>query len=356
MPAETVLKEAARELERLGHRAHPGALKEGTLYVEKHRLARLAPYVVHLSLLIIFSGAIVDGIWGYRGFLTLGPGMKGGAVEPFSGNGAVRNLPFTLRCDEAGMEKYPDGSPRQYWTQLAVEENGREVLRKRIHVNEPLTYKGIRFFQSSYGSTGIPESLVLEARWTGTSRPPLTFRLRPGEQVALGDTGARVALGDFVPDYVLEGMRLSTRSNEPNNPAVRLELYESGGKTTSIWFFPKAPQMNFPKDPGISFRLKDVKMGYTTGLQVAKQPGTGLIWGGCLLLTLGLFMALYLVHVRIWGVVGRDAKGRKVLLLGGQPSKYRESFEHRFHALADALEETMRVKGSPEAEPERISA
>ena len=80
-------------------------------------------------------------------------------------------------------------------------------------------------------------------------------------------------------------------------------------------------------------------MEYMTGLQVAREPGQNLIWSGCLLLTAGLMMALYMSHVRIWGVVGRDQKGQPVLLWGGQPSKYRESFEKHFNELSGELEE-----------------
>jgi cytochrome c biogenesis protein len=114
--------------------------------------------------------------------------------------------------------------------------------------------------------------------------------------------------------------------------------------------------MNLPSDLGITFQLRDVEMGYTTGLQVAKQPGKELIWGGCLLLTAGLILALYMVHIRIWGVVGRDAKGRPILLLGGQPSKYRESFEARFNGLADAVEQSLRAPAGAVRELEHISA
>jgi hypothetical protein len=66
-------------------------------------------------------------------------------------------------------------------------------------------------------------------------------------------------------------------------------------------------------------------------------------------------LALYMVHIRIWGVVGRDAKGRPVLLLGGQPSKYRESFETRFNELADVVEEALRAPASAVAQLEHIS-
>ncbi|MFB3923024.1 MAG: cytochrome c biogenesis protein ResB [Terriglobia bacterium] len=355
-PPEEALQRAAGAFAHSGLRVHPKALQQGTLYIEKHRIARLAPYVVHLSLLVIFAGAIVDGKWGYRGFINLGAGMRSNEIESLSGSGPSHRLPFTLRCDGAGMEKYPDGSPQQYWSRLAVEENGKEVLKKQIFVNEPLTYKGIRFFQASYGATGTPTRLEMEASWPGQSRPPQKFTLRPDEAITLGDSGVQVALADFVPDFVLQGNQLSTRSNEPNNPAIRLQLTQAGGKRSSVWVFPKAPEMNFADESGIVFTLRDVEMGYTTGLQVAKQPGKELIWGGCLILVAGLSLALYMSHIRIWGVIGRGAKGQPVLLLGGQPSKYRESFEERFKHLADAVQEALRAPSDAKREPERIVA
>jgi cytochrome c biogenesis protein len=334
---KAALDDAAHALRAVHHRPHLPTLAQGTLYVEKHRIARLAPYFVHLSLIIIFAGAIVDGAWGFRGFVSLAPGVKIRSIDAMNSSGTAHPLPFTLRCESAGMEKYPDGSPKQYWTKLVVEENGREVMRKQIFVNEPLTYRGIRFFQASYGPSAAPEWVEIEASWVDGKTSPQRFRLRPEETLGLAD-GTQVHLGDFVPDFVLEGNQISSQSDEPNNPAVRLLLTLPDGTKASAWFFAGNPQMNYPSDPGIRFRLADVKMGYFSGLQVAKQPGKELIWGGCLLLSLGLVLALYFVHVRIWGVVARDSKGRPVLLLGGQPNKYRHSFEEQFKKLADRVE------------------
>jgi cytochrome c biogenesis protein len=351
---EEALALASRKLASRGYRARPEALKQGTLYIEKHRVARLAPYVVHTSLLIIFAGAIVDGIWGYRGFMNLEPGMRSQEVAPLATPGVPRRLDFTLRCDAAGMEKYPDGSPRQYWSRLAVEENGREVLRKQIFVNEPLTYKGVRFFQASYSSTGAPSKLVVEATWPegGAIEPASrTLTLRPGQPLTLDEQGTVVELADFIPDFVMEGDQVSSRSDEPRNPAIHLRVTRAGGQPASVWLFPNAPQMNSPNETGINFRFREVEMAYLTGLQVAHEPGQGLIWGGCLLLTGGLMMALYLAHIRVWGVVGRDRQGRPVLLLGGQPSKYRESFEKRFNELAGELETTFRAAAVGVREP-----
>ena len=330
---------ASQKLRDLGYTPKPEVLEKGTLYVEKHRTARLAPYVVHISLLFIFAGAIIDGLWGFKGFVTLTPGARTQSVEPMTVPGAPHQLGFTVRCDGVGIEKYPDGSPKQYWSQLAVEENGREVARKTIYVNDPLTYKGVRFFQASYGSAGTPRKLVFEAGWSEQgSNQHQRFTLQPGKPARLDASGALVELVSFIPDFVLDGNQIASRSDEPRNPAIQLTVTPPGGKQAGVWIFPKAPEMAPPNDSGISFQLRDLEMAYMTGLQVAHEPGQNLIWGGCLLLTAGLMMALYMSHVRMWGVVGRDRIGRPALLLGGQPSKYRESFERRFNELAGELE------------------
>jgi len=339
-PSEA-LSIASRKLRELGYSPNRKILEGGTLYVEKHRLARLAPYIVHASLLVIFTGAIIDGLWGFKGFVSLAPGARTQSVEPMTIPGAARPLGFTLRCDGVGMEKYADGSPRQYWSQLAVEENGRAVARKTISVNDPLTYKGVRFFQASYASSGTPHKLVFEASWAQPGdgkHPAQTLTLQPGKPARLNDSGALVELAAFIPDFVLEGNQISSRSDEPRNPAIQLAVRLPGGNKSEVWVFPKSPETTPPNESGITFQLRDLEMEYTTGLQVAHEPGQNLIWGGCLLLTAGLMMALYMSHVRMWGVVGRDRMGRPTLLLGGQPSKYRESFERRFNELAGDLE------------------
>jgi cytochrome c biogenesis protein len=330
---------AALKLENLGYPPRPDVLPQGTLYVEKHRLVRLAPYIVHASLLIIFAGAIIDGTHGYRGSINLRPGMSTDVVEPLTTQGALRHLDFTLRCDAAGMDAYPDGSPRQYWSQLTILENGREVERKKIYVNDPLTYKGVRFFQAMYTATGTPRKLVMEAHWqeNGVEKHQMLV-LAPGAPAPLGEQGAAVALAEFIPDYVLQGNQISSRSDEPRNPAIHLQVGRPGSQVTNSWVLANSPQLNPPNDTGVSFRYVSVEMDATTGLEVAREPGQWLIWAGCLLLTTGLMMALYLSHIRIWGIVTTDRTGQPVLLLGGQPSKYRENFERKFHELTEAVE------------------
>ncbi len=340
---------AILKLVRSGYPPRQEILSQGTLYIEKHRLVRLAPYIVHSSLLIIFAGAMIDGSHGFKGFIRLRPGSSTDVVEPLTTPGANRQLDFTLRCDATGMDAYADGSPRQYWSQLAVLENGRVMAQKRIHVNDPLTYKGVRFFQASYTPSGIPRRLVMEASWAenGVARRQV-LTLFPGHPVPLGGQGAVVGLIDFLPDFVLQGNEISSRSMEPRNPAIHLQVARPGIGLSNAWIMPKSTEITSPNDTGVSFRMVSVEMDVSTGLQVAHEPGQWLIWIGCLLLTAGLMMALYLSHIRIWGIVSENREGQPVLLLGGQPSKYRENFERKFQELSGRVESALAAVSAAE--------
>ncbi len=132
-----------------------------SLFGERNRFSELAVYIVHASLLLIFLGGIVDALYGWRAFVTLNRGQQSSQVQ--MQDGSQRNLGFAVRCDGAGQENYADGTPKRWWSDLVVLENGQAVVRKQIVVNDPLVYRGIRFYQASYGKTGKIDKLVLTA-------------------------------------------------------------------------------------------------------------------------------------------------------------------------------------------------
>ncbi len=80
-----------------------------------------------------------------------------------------------------------------------------------------------------------------------------------------------------------------------------------------------------------------MKMGYFTGLEVSHEPGQWLVWGGVLLMGFGLFVAFYMVHMRVWVTAVSDARGNLVLWVGGQSNKNRDRFEQQFNELIDNI-------------------
>src|SRR5438067_1339230 len=83
------------------------------LFAERHRISEMAVYIVHASLILIFLGGIVDGIWGWRGYVSLERGQQVSQV-PLK-EGGTKQLPFAVRSDGAGQENYKDGSPKRWW-------------------------------------------------------------------------------------------------------------------------------------------------------------------------------------------------------------------------------------------------
>lgn len=329
--APRALDHVAIALRRRGLKPICSAAERGpVLFAEKNRYARLAAYIVHSSLLIIVGGALVDSIWGYRAFVTLGEGEATNRVA-LLGTEQPKELPFTIRCEKAGMERYPDGTPKRYWTRVTVIENGRETLRKEMEVNDPLTYRGIRFFQASYGQSGEVGALKLRAAHKDGKQTPTNFLLKPKQVVAL-DHQTSVSLAAFLPDFVIQGNEIFSRSDELNNPGIKLVVKSTAGETP-VWLFPKYPEFRHPDSSPYEFTVENIEMGYYSGLQVAKQPGQNAIWLGCILLAIGLGIALYFAHVRYWALVRTTPDGRRVLWLGGSTSKHKGEFMERFQAL-----------------------
>ena len=144
--AERALHHAGYKPERVVHESH------FSLFAERNRISEMAVYIVHASLLLIFLGGIMDALWGWRGTLNLTEGQTSNLVE--MRDASQKPLPFSIRCDRAGQENYPDGTPKKWWSDLAVVKDGNEVVRKEIVVNDPLLYSGVRFYQSSFGQNG----------------------------------------------------------------------------------------------------------------------------------------------------------------------------------------------------------
>jgi cytochrome c biogenesis protein len=303
---------------------------EVSLFAEKHRFSVLAVYVVHASLLLILVGGIVDAFWGYKGYISLSPGQSTTKLE--LRDGSVRPLPFTLRCDATGQENYPDGTPKKWWSRLTVLKNKHELLKKEIVVNDPLVTHGIRFYQSGYGTTGEVESLLLNiAPKTGGDLRQVTIR---PEQAAYLDARTSISLAQFIPDFVRRDGQVYTRSVDPVNPAVKLEITLNGDKQT-VWLFPSEGRQT--GEAPYRLELADVQMAAFTGLQVSHEPGQWAVWAGCILMGLGLGLAFYSVHQRFWAMAVQNRQGELVLWLGTAADKNREHFQETFEELAESV-------------------
>ncbi len=126
---------------------------------DRNRLAPLATLLTHLAVLLLLVGVALGSGYGWREEITIAPGEM---AEIGHGTGlALRNAGFTIA-------RYPDGSAAGYEAQVAVAAGDRELLRGRVRLNQPLSYRSIKFYLRAYnGTEGQYTVTLLAARDPG---------------------------------------------------------------------------------------------------------------------------------------------------------------------------------------------
>jgi cytochrome c biogenesis protein len=325
--AERALKKLKWPIERITDGS------ETSLYSERSRFSVMAVYVIHASLLLIFLGGIIDGVFGYSGFMMLQKGQTSNVIE--TRNGGHKALTFGIKCESAGQENYADGSPKKWWSKLAVVQDGKEVRAKEIVVNDPLVYRGLRFYQASFGRTGSVEGLKVAA--IPEKGVPQEVVLKMNTPLQL-DSNTTVTLAEFIPDFFVRDNQVFKRSDNPVNPAFRLMVKNTAtGEDSLQWLFPAYDQLSQGQKASFRFQYGAMQMGYFTGLQVSSEPGQWLVWAGCLLMGAGLFVAFYMVHMRLWIAAVPDNDGRLMLWVGGQANKNKDRFEQKFDEVVEEI-------------------
>lgn len=241
------------------------------------RKAGLDYWLIHSGFLIILSGALISFLFSYRQFLEVKEGEK-------------KSLPGTdlsIRLDKFDLKYYSDGTPREYKSALSLFKNGHLIKEGKTLVNHPFSYKGFKIYQASYGTGEV--ALVV-----GSKGREFVFK-EIGDEVLDEKSGLRLKLIDFLPDFVIMDGRPSSRSEEFNNPALKLTAYQGDEPKESGWLF-----LNF-KDfhqgekevlAGLSF--EDIAtLSYFSGLEVVKDHGAKLAFLGSSLMLLGLARRFY---------------------------------------------------------------
>ncbi len=65
-----------------------------------------------------------------------------------------------------------------------------------------------------------------------------------GKEVEVGKTGYSIKVEAFLPDYAVFSDHIGSRSTEPNNPAVLVELFKDDESVAKGWVFKNFPTFN----------------------------------------------------------------------------------------------------------------
>ncbi|MDL2269127.1 cytochrome c biogenesis protein ResB [Desulfosarcina sp. OttesenSCG-928-A07] len=320
------------------------------IYGEKGRWSRLGVYIVHLSVILLLVGGLVGSFFGFEGFVTLPEGETTDTVH-IHGTGQTLSLDFQIRCDRFSISRYENGMVKEYRSSLTLLENGAPVLQKDIIVNDPLRYRGINIFQSSYGklapqqqdSPALPEPgpdteyhLHFLSKESGMT---YTRHAKVGVEVDIPEGLGKFLIVSYEPQTDFHG--------RPLGPALKGILTPMEGEPVDVVLpirFPGFDRMRsgdvaiavIPPRPSPPAALPDEETRYYTGLQVTRDPGVGLVYAGFALMIIGCFVSFYLSHQQVCVVID-DQQGRRRVTLSGIANRNKISMQHRIEKIFGAM-------------------
>ncbi len=306
--------------------------KDGHLYLfaQKGIYSRFGAYVTHISILIIMAGAIIGNVWGYKAWVNIVEGTQTDTVQ--ARNGGQIPLGFTIRCDDFDVSYYPGSNrPKDYNSDLVILENGQEILRKTIEVNDPLTYKGITFYQSSYGAAGTARFKVrVKNNESGDTMEIVADR---GKHLNLPG-GYSFAVTDYTDNDRNFGPAIQLHVNTPDG---------NHGNPFVVW--KNFPEFDVKRGGIFSFSLLNIDQPQFTGLQVAKDPGVNIVWAGCFLMVFGSLTAFFFSHKRVW-VKLSDQNGKTSITIAANAHRNQPGFSLAFEELLQKFESTIKSESS----------
>ncbi len=304
--------------------------KEGyqLFFAEKGAWTRFGVYVVHCSILIILAGAVVGSstvankilhnpYFAFKGSMMIPETDNADHIVAFKSNKRI-DLGFTVRCDSFAIEFYSNGMPKTYRSRVTVIDGGKPVLATDIEVNKPLTYKGITFYQSSYQP--YQDYVVSLKKQGGTVEK--TEVIAPARQADWSEAGVSYGI-------------INRESQGEVTRRIKVWFTDNQGEPSQFWV--NVNQEAKVERPSGTY-LFQARQLYATGLQVAKDPGVWLVYSGCLLMLVGLFIAFFLSHRKIYVLVRPQEDGSSRILFAGDANKNKVVFSEKFTDLISKLE------------------
>jgi len=317
-----------------------------TIFAEKWRWTRLGVYIVHTSILFMIAGAMIGSLFGYSGHVNIPEGEQVDRVQLRNSN-QVRQFGFEIQNNDFSISFYPNGTPREFRSDLTIRENNQEVLRKDIVVNDPLRYKGISIFMSHYGEIA-PEKPPEPA--FSADNIQLSFRVNASGMIykRKAEIGKPLDIPEGLGKFVLMEFRESAAFMGQNiGQALVGILTPPGGQPVEVTLpihFPKFDRMrrgdvvismvHENKPAHAQQNPEDIR--YYSGLQIVKDPGVWVVYTGFIVMIVGILITFFMSHQQV--CIDIRKKGKKsTIRVVGKANKNQLGMERSVQILAHHL-------------------
>jgi cytochrome c biogenesis protein len=277
--------------------------QKNTVYCYKGLTGRIAPILVHFSMILVLLGTIIGSLFGFKAQESVAK-TESFHIQNILSTGQFNVVPkLAVRINDFWITYTKTKTVAQFYSDISVlNTQGNETERKTISVNYPLVNKGIYYYQTDWNLIGLRfQDLNNEI-----TEYPLVNILNNQGKVWLTWISNNKSLTEGIIAIVdnLEGY---------------CSIYDEAGQFLG----------NVELNETVKFRqpITLLEIISSTGLQIKTDPGIPVIYLGFFLLMLSTLIS-YITYSQIW-IIQKNQK----LFIGGNTNRALFDFELEFFKL-----------------------
>ncbi|MEJ2281757.1 MAG: cytochrome c biogenesis protein [Candidatus Bathyarchaeota archaeon] len=277
--------------------------QKNIIYCYKGLIGKIAPIIVHFSMILILIGSVVSALGGFKAQEII-PKTETFHIQNILSTGQLTKIPKTsARINDFWITYTKNATVTQFYSDLSILNNiGNEIDRKTIYVNSPVSYNGIKYYQTDWNLLG----LKVKDNNLAMIQYPLISILEQRDKIWVS----------WIPlnDNLIDGFTVLINSLQGY-----CSIYNKFGSFIGNVELNETIKTSFP--------LTLVDILCSTGLQIKKDPGIPLIYTGFGFLMFSTLIS-YITYSQIWLV-----QEQKEIFIGGNTTRAILDFEVEFLKL-----------------------
>ena len=277
--------------------------QKNILYCYKGLIGRIAPIVVHFSMILVLLGTVIGSLFGFKA-QEIVPKTENFHIQNIINTGPLTLIPQTsTRVNDLWITYTKQRTVSQFYSDISIlDSTGNERNRKTVSVNYPLVDKGVYYYQTDWNLIALRfqnlKNQIIEY--------PLINVLDNKEKIWLTwiSTNSSLTNGIIVIVDNLEGY--CSVYNELGQFLGNIELNE----------------MIDVKQP-----ITLLEIISSTGLQIKTDPGIPIIYLGFFFLMVSTLIS-YITYSQVW-IIQKEQK----IFIGGNTNRAVFEFELEFFKL-----------------------
>ena len=274
--------------------------QKNIVYCYKGLVGRIAPIIVHFSMILVLLGTIIGSLFGFKA-QEIVPKTENFHIQNILNNGPLTIVPKTsARINDFWITYTKKKTISQFYSDISIlDTHGNETDRKTIYVNYPLIYKGIYYYQTDWN--------LIALRFQNLNNQIIEYPL-----VNILNNRNKVWLTWISNNQTQKDGMIVIIDNLEGYCSIYNQLGQFLGNTELH------EKINF-KQP-----LRLVGIISSTGLQIKTDPGIPMIYLGFFFLMSSTLIS-YITYSQIW-MIQKDQK----IFIGGNTNRAVFEFELEF--------------------------